>query len=152
MFVDYYSILGIEKKATLDEIKKAFKEQAKIWHPDKNSSAEANERMQLLNEAYLILTDLEARKRYDVEYDLYYKTHQPINDFKKYVDATYEIFDPTLNHWMENAKHQALEIVNELKKTGKRAGAAFIERAIIGVIRYVIFGTIFLLIIKNCQN
>jgi hypothetical protein len=53
---------------------------------------------------------------------------------------------------MENAKKQAKNIVDELKKTGKRAGEAFVERAIIGVLRYVVFGVIFLIIIKICQK
>ncbi len=152
MFVDYYLLLEIESDANLDQIKKAFKEQAKIWHPDKNSSPEANERMQLLNEAYLILTDLEAKNLYDKEYRLYYQKHRSLVEFKKYIDETYEIFDPTLNHWMENAKKQAKEIVEEVKKTGKRAGEAFIQRAIVGVIRYIVFGSIFLIIVKNCQK
>lgn len=152
MFVDYYSILGIEKKATLDEIKKAFKGQAKIWHPDKNSSAEANERMQLLNEAYLILTDLEARKRYDEEYKLYFQAHQHKEKSKNNIDEEYNIVDPTLNHWMQNAKKQAKDIVDELKKTGKRAGKAFIERVILGIIRYIIFGAVIFFLFKNCQK
>lgn len=49
-------------------------------------------------------------------------------------------------------KKQAKNIVEEFKKTGKRTGEAFEERANIGVLRYVVFGVIFLIIIKNCQK
>lgn len=68
MFVDYYSVLEIDEGATLDEIKIAFRKQAIKWHPDRNQGKDTTVKMQLINEAYLILKDTEARDRFDTEY------------------------------------------------------------------------------------
>lgn len=75
MFVDYYSILEISVDATADEVKAAYKKQALKWHPDRNVGKDTTARMQVINEAHLILRDTEARQRYNVEY-LRYKEHQ----------------------------------------------------------------------------
>ena len=75
MFVDYYSILEISIEATPDEVKTAYKKQALKWHPDRNIGIDTTVRMQLINEAHLILKDTEAKQRYNVEY-LRYKEHQ----------------------------------------------------------------------------
>lgn len=75
MFVDYYSILEISVDATAEEVKAAYKKQALKWHPDRNVGTDTTARMQVINEAHLILRDTEARQRYNVEY-LRYKEHQ----------------------------------------------------------------------------
>ncbi|PUZ20959.1 curved DNA-binding protein [Chitinophaga costaii] len=63
---DYYKILGIEKSATEDEIKKAYRKMAKKYHPDKNpGNKEAEEKFKEANEAYEVLSDAEKRKKYD---------------------------------------------------------------------------------------
>ena len=64
---DYYSILEIDKTATLDEIKKAYKKMAIKWHPDRNpnNSTEATEKFKNISKAYEILSNPESRKRYD---------------------------------------------------------------------------------------
>ena len=78
IIVDYYKILEIEKNSNSKEIKSAFRRQAIKWHPDKNPNIDVNGKMQLINEAYLILKDVEARKHYDLEYDKFkaYKNEQ----------------------------------------------------------------------------
>lgn len=68
MFKDYYAILDISQSATLAEIKSAYRTQAMKWHPDKNHGIDTTEKMKEINEAKLILTDDEARVRYDREY------------------------------------------------------------------------------------
>lgn len=75
MFVDYYSILEISIDSTQEEIKTAYKKQALKWHPDRNVGIDTTVRMQLINEAHLILRDIEARQRYNIEYQRY-KEHQ----------------------------------------------------------------------------
>lgn len=63
MSKDYYNILGIDKKASKDEIKKAFHKLAHKYHPDKSSGDEA--KFKEVNEAYQILSDEQKRAQYD---------------------------------------------------------------------------------------
>jgi curved DNA-binding protein CbpA len=66
-FVDYYELLGIEPKAGQAEIKQAYLDRIKRWHPDKNPDRieEAEEKTKVLNQAYHVLGDAERRKNYD---------------------------------------------------------------------------------------
>lgn len=75
MFKDYYAILEISQSASLAEVKSAYRTQALKWHPDKNRGMDTTEKMKEINEAKLILTDEEARLRYDKEY-LRFKSFQ----------------------------------------------------------------------------
>lgn len=63
---DYYGTLGVEKNASQDEIKKAYRTLALKYHPDRNSSnKEAESKFKEINEAYQVLSDSEKRARYD---------------------------------------------------------------------------------------
>jgi curved DNA-binding protein len=65
-FVDYYKILGVDKKATAEDIKKAYRKLARKMHPDLNpNDKEANKKFQQINEANEVLSDPEKRKKYD---------------------------------------------------------------------------------------
>lgn len=66
MATDYYSVLGVDKKASPDDIKKAYRKLAVKYHPDKNQGdKKAEETFKKVNEAYEVLSDEEKRKNYD---------------------------------------------------------------------------------------
>ncbi|HME87437.1 MAG TPA: DnaJ domain-containing protein, partial [Candidatus Nanoarchaeia archaeon] len=62
---DYYEILGISKGASQDEIKKAYKKQAKKYHPDLNKEESASKKFKEVSEAYKVLSDEKTRSQYD---------------------------------------------------------------------------------------
>ncbi|NOT93684.1 MAG: DnaJ domain-containing protein [Ferruginibacter sp.] len=65
-FIDYYKILGIDKNASDEEIKKAYRKLARKLHPDLNpNDKDAHQKFQQINEANEVLSDPEKRKKYD---------------------------------------------------------------------------------------
>lgn len=66
MAEDYYKILGVDKKASVEDIKKAYRKLALKWHPDKNpNNKNAEEKFKKVSEAYAVLSDKEKRAQYD---------------------------------------------------------------------------------------
>jgi molecular chaperone DnaJ len=63
---DFYDILGVQRGASDEEIKRSFRKLAQQWHPDVNTSPEAQERFKEINEAYQILSDPQRRQAYDM--------------------------------------------------------------------------------------
>lgn len=62
---DYYSILGIERSASLDEIKKAYRKMALKYHPDRNKDPDATDKFKEIGEAYEVLSNPEKKEIYD---------------------------------------------------------------------------------------
>ncbi len=77
-YEDYYKTLGVEKGATQDQIKKAYRKLARQYHPDLNDSEEAKTKIKEINAAYDILGDTDKRSKYD-QFGANYKPGQEFN-------------------------------------------------------------------------
>ena len=64
-YKDYYATLGVEKKASQDEIQKAYRKLARKYHPDVNQDSGAEDKFKEITEAYEVLKDSEKRSQYD---------------------------------------------------------------------------------------
>lgn len=145
-FPDYYYVLGISREATPDEIKKAFRKLALKYHPDINSRENAHETFIEINEAYLLLSDKEARKKYNIEYDKYKTKFETVyeNQYNDFHATTFE--DNDLKYWKNNARQQAdsyskmkyKDYANLIQKLMKETGFQ-----IGNVVIFMIFGIVF---------
>lgn len=135
MLPDYYKVFGLNKHATILEIKKRYRELAKQYHPDINKSPDATVKMQEIQEAYFILSDDEAKVRYDIQYDKVYGNES--EDFKhanqnkarytyneKKEKPNQEFDDPILEKWIINAKRQAFDFVKNSYRDAKGIAAS----------------------------
>lgn len=87
---NYYAILGVSHTASHDDIKRAFRNLAVKFHPDKNPSAEAVEIFKEITEAYNVLSDWEKRKSYDLRWENPFgETGPGQTDGKKHRDPRY---------------------------------------------------------------
>jgi curved DNA-binding protein CbpA len=180
MFKDYYDLFEISQNATNEEIKKAFREQAIKWHPDRNQGVDTTARMQEINEAYLILKDFDARSRYDIEYikfkqyqeeknkkfakvdtqenssqtnSNYNQRNNQANKKQEYKD--YKMEDEILEQWINNAKRQAIELakqtIKDFKGVTKAAANGFVS-GIIQLVIWVIIANLLFFIFKSCNH
>ena len=91
IFKDYYKILELQgPQANLDEIKQAYREQAKKYHPDiNNSSTSSQERFKDINEAYKTLSDLASKKKYDRAWNTHIGKKQRTSNSSKQKEKGY---------------------------------------------------------------
>lgn len=109
MIPDHYQTLGISITASKSEIQKAFRKLALKLHPDKNVNLDAKEKFIEINEAYLLLSDTEAREKYNKAYRAYEKASLHKHD-RNYTYSSKEepkFEDEELNKWTKNARRQA---------------------------------------------
>lgn len=88
--LNYYEILGVPSDAPTDEIRRAFRREAKVWHPDRNKDPNAPRMMQLINRAWEVLGDPDKRAEHDREIAQrarYYEDHRseldPFEEFRE---------------------------------------------------------------------
>lgn len=158
-FVDYYKILEIDPDTSTAEIKDRYRMLALLWHPDRNPDMDTTVKMQLINEAYLILNDIEARHRYDIEYDLYcrYSDEELRKTFMTPSADQFIVTDEILAKWMGNARRQAIEIVKEslhdirtLSTTGIKAAGKEILKQVIGYSILVLLFIALAMLLRKC--
>ena len=90
VFKDYYKVLGFDtNKVTIDEIKNAYREMAKKYHPDRNVGDSSSEEIfKEINEAYKVLSTPKIRRKYDFNWNRYFgkkktETHKEKRTFKE---------------------------------------------------------------------
>ena len=121
--MDYYKILNIDKNAQAEEIKKAYKNLAMIWHPDKNKDPMALNKFKEINEAYQILSDKQKKMEYDNnsshdqhKYNFNFVRRDPFemfNDFFSFMNEIHDtvmVFDNILNVPMANMTVHIVEM------------------------------------------
>lgn len=140
-YKDYYSILGVDRKADKKEIKKAYRKLARKYHPDVNSEDKtASEKFLEINEAHEVLSDPEKRKKYD-QFGSDWQRHQQTGggpeDFNWQQhqsaaggDHTYHSFDPRDFEELFGAKGTSSDFFENLfggagQQTGSGGGPQF---------------------------
>lgn len=118
IFKDYYKILGLnDNKATMDEIKQAYREQAKKYHPDVNiGDTISEERFKDINEAYQVLSIGSTKRKYDRMWNTHIgnkRKRQAYEESRRSKDA---VFSDFFNMFFGNIKEEKAEIKKEKKK------------------------------------
>ena len=163
MFKDYYKILNIPQNATKDEIRVAYRNLCKQFHPDINSDADATAKMQDINEAYELLKDPLKRQRYDEEYARFttykqtannatsssqdaHQTSQSSNGRKSYTYESYDIQDEYVKRDVDEARKKAEDYINELISSMGESAKKAAKGAWDGVWPYLLLGLIGIII------
>ena len=161
MFRDYYAILEVSYDASPEEIKSAYRQLSKKWHPDVNPDVEVTSKMQDINEAYCVLKDAEKRRRYDEEYKRFKQFQQTSNKTNSNHTSTtsstatsssksyyydYNVNEESVWNDMESARAEATRLVreflNNLKKDGKNAAKGAWE----AIYPYILVSIVFTII------
>jgi curved DNA-binding protein len=101
-FKDYYTILGLTKSASMDDIKQAYRRLARKYHPDMNpNNQDAEARFKEINEAYEVLSDADKKQKYDQFGRYWRQTGQASGgssvDFENFEFGQYESFEDFIN-------------------------------------------------------
>lgn len=98
---NYYNVLGVDNDANIEQIKKAYKKNALLWHPDKNEAPEALDKFKKINEAYEVLSDSNKRKQYDDSLNngsnVYFEFRDPFSVFEELNMIFSQIFENRIN-------------------------------------------------------
>ncbi|XP_026329593.1 dnaJ homolog subfamily C member 16 [Hyposmocoma kahamanoa] len=128
---DPYKILGIHRKASLPEIRKAYRQLAKEWHPDKNEDPKAESRFVEIKQAYELLSDTERRQAYDLygitnEDDHLYKQRHDYSQYARFSDDPFEDIFGT--HF--RTQDQDITLFHKLSVTARHFENNLIEKSI----------------------
>ncbi len=120
-FKDYYNVLGINKTASADEIKKAFRKLAVKYHPDRNPGDKtAEDKFKEISEAYEVLSDPEKRKKYD-QFGQYWQQATPNGRTSSGGGTKVDFGSPNFNFDQYNTFD---EFINELLERFNTSGGA----------------------------
>ncbi len=105
---DYWSLLGLPPGSDSDQLKRAFRREARKWHPDLNgNNPDAEERFKLVNEAYVVLSDLRKRQLWEEDHSISCKSEELYADgfpeFEEYLEQILGI--TTHNDSQEEDEH-----------------------------------------------
>lgn len=136
---DYYHTLGVEKSASLEEIKRAYRQLALRYHPDRNpGDADAEEQFKLISEAYAVLVDPAKRAQYDQA-----RTHRPQPDAARESGFSYSQEDIFRDFFASAYARQAFrDFGKEFEQAGVRFDEKFFQRVFFGG-RGFFFGGVF---------
>lgn len=111
---DYYDVLGVDRDADESDLKRAFRELARKFHPDINSSDEAEGRFKEANEAYAVLSDEKSRARYDKYGHSGVNREEATSGFGAVVDAFDDIIGDILRRRKQKKRGRDLRYTLEL--------------------------------------
>ncbi len=109
--INYYNILGIDSKATPDDIKKAFRKLSLIYHPDRDTGD--NEKFKNITSAYEVLSNVEKRRAYDLE------TSFPFKNFNNedLINIIFRTEDSNFSNFLPKKRDNASKKPNIISKT-----------------------------------
>ena len=107
MHLDYYKILGIDRYASAEQIRLAYRTKAKLYHPDINKSSNANTLFQLINEAYQVLANADKKKWYDFKLK-YPSTTNMKPQAERRRTSTYENYYKAYTHYKNEKNNEEL--------------------------------------------
>lgn len=124
IFKDYYKILGLDNnKVSMDEIKIAYREQAKLYHPDVNVGDNASEeRFKDINEAYQILSNGATKRKYDRMWNTHVGNKRKRQAYEESKRGKDDIFSDFFNIFFGNIKDEQEVTINNNKKKSSVKG------------------------------
>ncbi len=117
-YKDYYKILGVERTANEEQIKKAYRKLARKYHPDVSKEKDAEEKFKEVSEAYEVLKDAEKRKAYDTM-----GSYQPGQDFRPPPDWEQQ-FHSGGGGFQDVEDVDLFDLLSGLGRSGFRTGGA----------------------------
>ena len=123
-YKNYYEILEVNRKSSDQDIKLNFRRLAKEYHPDKNKSAEAEDKFKDINEAYAVLMDPEKRRKYDRQVAKYgygfANLESGLQDVKYEFKSGANVFNDLLSQILGLRKDSSAQINNDIDSVERR--------------------------------